>query len=394
MKPVIIIGTGLAGYTLAREFRKLDKTTPLFIVTADDGGFYSKPMLSNAFAQGKRAEQLVTQNAAQMAAQLAATIMTGTRVLAIDTAAKAVETTAGSFEYDKLVLALGAQPIRLSISGDGATDIISVNNIHDYSLFRQRIAERGEQARITILGAGLIGCEFADDLSAGGHRVTVVDPNHLPLAALAAPALSRGLHAALAKRGVSFHLGTSAARIERNGTSLHVALANGGTVETDLVLSAVGLRPDLGLADSAGLRTARGIVVDAKGSTSAPDVFALGDCAEYATASGTGVLPYVAPLMTAARAIARTLAGDPTDIELKPSPVIVKTLSFPLALMPPPAGPKAVGSWQETHYGERIICRYYDEAGTMVGFGVAPQEAGIRQSLMAELGTSKSTIAA
>ncbi len=394
MKPVIIIGTGLAGYTLAREFRKLDKTTPLFIISADDGGFYSKPMLSNAFAQGKRVEHLVTHSAVQMAAQLAATIMTGTRVLAIDAVGKRVDTTAGSFEYDRLVLAVGAQPVRLPIEGGGAADIVSVNNIDDYRLFRGKLARMGEKARVAVLGAGLIGCEFADDLSSGGYKVTVVDPNKRPLAALAPSALSQALRVALERRDVTFRLGTTAARVERRGTSLEVALADGCMLEADLVLSAVGLRPDLRLAQSAGLCTGRGIMVDTRGGTSAKDVFALGDCAEYATDAGTSVLPYVAPLMTAARAIARTLAGNPTDIDLKPAPVIVKTLSFPMALVPPPAATNADGSWHETQYGERIICRYYDGDGTMVAFGVAPQEANIRQSLLAELGSSKMTIAA
>ncbi len=80
MRPIIIIGAGMAGYTAARELRKLDKTVPLTIVTADDGGFYSKPMLSNAYAQNKLPAQLVTQTRDQLAAQLDATIMTGTRV--------------------------------------------------------------------------------------------------------------------------------------------------------------------------------------------------------------------------------------------------------------------------------------------------------------------------
>lgn len=391
MKPVTIIGTGLAGYTQAREFRKLDKTTPLFILTADDGGFYSKPMLSNAFAQGKRADQLVTQTAVQMAGQLSATIMTGTRVLGVDTRAKTVETSSGTFPYDKLVLAVGAQPIRLVINGDAADQVASVNNIADYAHLRERI---GEQARIAVIGAGLIGCEFADDLASARHRVTVIDPNERPLAALAAPALSHGLHAALAQRGVHFCLGTTVTRVEHKHDALDVALADGRSLDADVVLSAVGLRPDLRLAHASGLHTARGIVVDAQGRTSAPDVFALGDCAEYTTESGTRILPYVAPIMTAARAIARTLSGEPTDIELKPSPVIVKTLSFPMALMPPPATPKADGAWHETQYGERIVCRYYNGEGTMVGFGVAPQEANIRQTLLAELGSSRATLAA
>ena len=80
MKPIIIIGAGLAGYTVAREFRKLDKATPLIMITADSGGFYSKPMLSNAFAHGKQAEQMVTHSVTQMAEQLNATIHANTHV--------------------------------------------------------------------------------------------------------------------------------------------------------------------------------------------------------------------------------------------------------------------------------------------------------------------------
>ena len=86
MKPIIIIGAGLAGYTVAREFRKLDKTTPLVMITADSGGFYSKPMLSNAFAHGKQAEQMITHSATQMAEQQNMSIQANTRVTAIDTA--------------------------------------------------------------------------------------------------------------------------------------------------------------------------------------------------------------------------------------------------------------------------------------------------------------------
>jgi len=91
--------------------------------------------------------------------------------------------------------------------------------------------------------------------------------------------------------------------------------------------------------------------------------------------------------MTAARAIGRTLAGQPTPIALRPAPVIVKTPSFPLALMPPPLYAKAGGAWSETHEAERIVSRFYDATGILVGFGVAPQEALIRQQLMAALGS-------
>ncbi|OGB22654.1 MAG: Rubredoxin-NAD(+) reductase [Burkholderiales bacterium RIFCSPLOWO2_02_FULL_57_36] len=388
MKPITIIGAGLAGYTVAREFRKLDKSTPLTIITADDGGFYSKPMLSNAFAQNKLPAQLVTQTAAQMAAQLNAQIVAVTQVTSIDSVNRIIDSSAGKLEYGKLVIAVGAQPIRLNIDGDAADQVLSVNHVTDYANFRSRIISSA--ARVAILGAGLIGCEFADDLAGAGHTVTLIDPNPLPLAALAAPALSQGLQKALEARGISLHLGMTAARIDKTADGLRITLADGHTVESDVVLSAVGLRPDLALAKIAKLATGRGILVDAAGQTSAPDIYALGDCAEYTMSPGiTQILPYIAPMMTAARAIARTLTGQLTQIEFKPAPVIVKTPCYPLALLPAAMHAAGIGDWHAETANGRTICRFYDAQGMMTGFGVAPQDAAVRQSLMAGLGTTR-----
>lgn len=390
MKPIIIVGAGMAAYTIARELRKLDKAVPVLIITADNGGFYSKPMLSNAFAQKKLAEQLITQSAAQMGEQLGANIMTGVSVDKIDTAGKKIDTSAGVFDYEKLVLAVGAQPIRLQIAGDAAQEVLSVNHIDDYAAFRASLLpQQRDAARVAILGAGLIGCEFADDLAAHGHAVTLIDPNALPLAALAAPVLSQGLHAALIARGIDLRLGTTAASIDRAGDALTIALANGDTVVADVVLSAVGLRPDLRLAQASQLQTARGIVVDAYGRTSAEDVYALGDCAEYRldNEGRSSPLPYIAPLMSAGRAIAKTLLGEATEIDLKHAPVIVKTPSYPLALVPPPAHAIGDGRWETEQDGERTIARFIDAGGMLVGFGVAPQEAKTRQALLAALGS-------
>src|SRR5690349_13010656 len=123
MHPIVILGAGLAGYNVAREFRKLDKNSPLIVITADTGDFYSKPMLSNAFAQKKSAEQLVSQSAAKMAEQINATILSGTRVTRIDVEAKTVVTSAGTHQFDKLVIATGAQPIRLALQGNAADEV-------------------------------------------------------------------------------------------------------------------------------------------------------------------------------------------------------------------------------------------------------------------------------
>ena len=383
MAPIVIIGAGMAAYSVARELRKLDKTAPLLVIAGDAGGFYSKPMLSNAIAMGKGAHQLVSHSAEQMAAQLDATVLAHTRASAIDPAARTVTTSQGSFEYSQLVLALGAAPIRLPMGGDGAADVLSVNHLDDYAELRRRLDEVGRAAHVAIIGAGLIGCEFADDLLAGGHEVTLIDPNTLPLAALAAPSLSHGLAQAWQGKRVNLKLGTTVLTVSKTGAGLQLALASGETLAADLVLSAVGLRPSIALAQAAGLETRRGIVIDAYGRTSAADVFALGDCAEYTTASGSAVLPYVAPLLAAARAIASTLAGKPMPIELKNDAVIVKTPSYKLALAPPPVG--TAGAWIDEHDGERTISRFVDGAGAMRGFGLSAHTPALRQKLLAEM---------
>jgi rubredoxin-NAD+ reductase len=382
--PVVIVGAGMAAYAVAREFRKLDKTSPLLIVAGDGGGAYAKPMLSNAFALGKAAPQLLSQSAEQMAATLDATVLTRTTVDAIDSAAAVIETAQGQrIGYRQLVLALGAQPIRLAIDGDGADEILSVNHLDDYAHMRERLAALGRPARVAILGAGLIGCEFADDLVAGGHQVTLIDPNPRPLALLAAPALSEALARAWTALPITLKLGTTAASVRRGDGGLVLTLADGGSVEADLILSAVGLRPSIALAKEAGLITGRGIVIDGYGHTSVPGIYALGDCAEYSTANGGAVMPYVAPMLAAARAIGATLAGTPTPIDLKADAVLVKTPSCKLALAPPPHGSR--GEWVSAPDGERTIARFVDEQGLVRGFGLSLPTPALRQSLLAEL---------
>jgi rubredoxin-NAD+ reductase len=215
-----------------------------------------------------------------------------------------------------------------------------------------------------------------------------VDPNPLPLAAIAPPALSQGLAAALTARGITLRLATTASQINKAIDGLEVHLADHSMVKADLVLSAVGLRPELTVAKAGNLATGRGILVDAFGQTSVRDIYALGDCAEYTCEldGGTRTLPYIAPLMTAARAIARTLSGTATMIDLKPAPVIVKTPCYLMALVPPPLHAIASGEWRSASYDGTIVSRFYDEHGIMVGFGVAPHEPNIRQKLLAELG--------
>ncbi len=376
VNPIVIVGTGLAGYTLARELRKRDADLPLHLVTADGGESYSKPMLSNGLDKGKTPDQLVMAGADKMAADLNAEIWTRTRVNALLPSQRRIETSRGELAYDRLVLALGADPIRLDFEGDGADAVLSVNDMDDYRRYREAIAGA---SRIAILGAGLIGCEFADDLHRGGIAAELIDPSPWPLGRLLPPRAAAALRGALEQAGVRLHMGATATRVERHAGALRLTLSDGGVVDADAVLSAVGLRPRTTLAGAAGLRTERGVVVDRELRTSADGVYALGDCAEVAGL----VLPFVMPLMTAARALAATLTGTATPVVYPPMPVVVKTPDCPLVVSPPPAG--AHGEWQEEVLDDGVRALFVDADGQALGFALVGSATAEKQALTKQL---------
>ena len=171
--PVVIIGTGLAGYNLAREFRKLDSETPLLLITTDDGRSYSKPMLSTGFGKNKDADGLSMAEPGAMAEQLDAQVWTHTRVTGIDPGHRRLWIGEEAVAYRDLVLAWGAEVLSVPIEGDAADQLFTVNDLQGYGRFRQAVEGK---RKVLILGAGLIGCEFANDLSLGGYEVDLVAP--------------------------------------------------------------------------------------------------------------------------------------------------------------------------------------------------------------------------
>lgn len=376
MHPIVIIGTGLAGYTLAREWRKLDKDTPLHVLTADDGRFYSKPMLSNAFHSKKTPDALAMQSAAQMAEQLNARVDTHVTVSAIDTAAHSVTADSHSIAYSKLVLALGADPIRLPLEGDAADVVLSINDLADYARFRTRTADA---KRILIMGAGLIGCEFANDMCAAGFDVEVVDPAPQPLGRLLPPRAAEALAAALARLGVRWHFGSTVTSLNHRSGAVCARLSNGSEVRADVVLSAIGLRPRIALAAAAAISTQRGILTDKLLQTSAEDVYALGDCAEVAGL----LLPFIMPIMHAARALAKTLHGQATPVHYPAMPVVVKTPALPVVISPPP--PQAAGAWQESGTGADVRGVFLGPDNALLGFALSGGANAEKNALVQKL---------
>lgn len=371
MKPVVIVGTGLAGYTTAREFRKHDADTPLVMITADDGTSYSKPMLSNAMARAKAPADLAQATADAMAEQLGADIRTRTRVTALDAEARAVTLDDGdTIEAARIVLGIGADQADPGLAGDGAGDVFAVNDLEAYA--RVRAALEGAR-RVVLIGGGLIGCELANDWVNAGYEVTIVEPLAYPLGRMLPPLAGESLRAALERTGVRLLTGRAATAVERADGALAVIDDSGERQPADVAVRAIGLRPRTALADAAGLRVARGIVTDRALETSAPGIHALGDCA----AVDGLVLPFIMPINHCARALGPTLAGVRTEVDYPVMPVIVKTPCCPVQLYAPPAG--VDGEWTEERIDGGVRALFHDSGGRLRGFaltGTAVQEKG------------------
>lgn len=370
--PIVIVGTGLAGYSLVRELRKLSADLPILMITADDGHSYSKPMLSTGFTKGKQADELIQTDAEAMAAQLGVELRTYATVTGLDPQQHLLYLGDTPIKYRKLVLAWGADVIRLSLAGDGVDGVYSINDLLDYRAFRKALA--GKQ-RVAIMGAGLIGCEFANDLHNGGYQVDVIAPSSTAMPGLAPEAVGGAVTQALRDAGVRFHLGTCVQRIDRQAAAYRLTLENGSILDTDLVISAVGLRPRIQLAKAAGLATGRGILVNRALATSDADIYALGDCAEV----DGHLLMYVLPLMAAAKALAKTLAGEGTQVAYPAMPVMVKTPLCPTVICPPPHG--AAGRWHYEGEGCNIKALFEDDQGQLLGFALTGSCVAEKQQL-------------
>ena len=370
---VVVVGSGLAAWTVVKEFRKHDSSTPVTLVTASSGDAYPKPALSTAFAQNKLPEQLRNGVASELAATLNLQLQAHTRALSLNLSAQTLHTDHGDFAYSRLVLAHGADPIRIPLQGDAADTVLSVNQLEDYQVLRDRLQPG---MRVLIMGAGLIGCEFANDLSGAGFKVQVVDPAPRALAALLPEDASAQLQLALSDLGVGWHFNDSVVSLNHHAGALQAVLHNGDTVDTDLVLSAIGLRASTGWLKSSGLVCDKGVVVNSLLQTSDPHVYALGDVAQYAFAHNR-LLPYVMPIMTTARALGATLSGTPTEAVFPVMPVAVKTPAMPLLLALP--APGAAGDW---HTADEGVWQFIAEGGQCLGFVLAGKQTAQRSKAL------------
>ena len=377
MHPIVIIGTGLAGFNTVKEFRKLDKETPIVMLTDDDGRNYSKPMLSAGFTKEKTADDLCMATPEKVAEQFNVDVRTGVHVAGIDAANKRVLLPDDHLDYSKLVLALGADTWTPPLEGDAVGEVFSVNDLMDYGKFRAAVDGK---KTVTILGGGLIGCEFANDLSNGGFQVSLVEPMGRCLPLLLPEQASEAVGRGLAELGVQFHFGPLAKAVHHGDNGqLVTELSDGSKLESDVVLSAIGLRPRISMAKEAGLDTNRGILTDKTLRTSADDIYALGDCAEVQG----HVLPYVLPLMASARALAKTLAGDTTEVSYGVMPVTIKTPACPVVVCPAAEGSE--GDWEVEADGNTVQALFRGKDGSLLGYALTGEAVKEKMKLNKEL---------
>lgn len=341
---IVVVGAGRAGWQVVQALRDAGCSAPVTLVSACSGDVYDKPMLSVLVARGLAVDGLARERAADAAARLGVRLLVDTHAVAIDATARRLRTTRGTLRWQHLVLAQGAAPLLPLPFQPGQA--WQVNDLAAYRRLRTRID--GAPRRLAIVGAGLVGCELANDLALAGHAVTLLDLQPQPLAAALPAAAGQRLLAAWARLPIRFVGGVRVAAMQRaataaandraapwrldltgiDGTSAH------DPVFADEVIAATGLRTPGRLAASAGLAydsAAGGIAVSgATGATSAAGIYALGDCAVVDGRASR----YIEPIARQAAAIAAHILGRPcAAVPAGPPPLLrVKTSALPITL--------------------------------------------------------------
>jgi NADPH-dependent 2,4-dienoyl-CoA reductase/sulfur reductase-like enzyme/nitrite reductase/ring-hydroxylating ferredoxin subunit len=272
---VVILGGGAAGLAAADMLRREGYDGPLTMISADDSAPYDRPNLSKDFLAGTASDDWIPLRSPDFYKDRRIELVLNSRVSALDLQQKRVQLENGkTYRFEALLIATGAEPVRLKI--EGATDS-QINYLRTFADSKAIIAKAASAKRVAVVGASFIGLEVAASLRARGIAVDVVAPESQPLERVMGPEVGlfiRRLHEA---HGVVFHLGETVKRID--GRKL--TLTGGAALEADIVVLGVGVHPSLAIAEQAGLAIDRGIAVNEYLATSAPGVFAAGDVARW-----------------------------------------------------------------------------------------------------------------
>ena len=298
---IVIVGAGAAAFAAAHAFHRGGIADRVTIVGAEETGPVDRPNLSKEYLAGKAPADWIP-----LAMPEGVTLRTGARVADLDPRARLVRLTDGStVPWDALLLATGAEAVRLDVPG---ADLPHVHTLRTFADSTSIIEGAARARRAVVVGAGFIGLEVAASLRERGLAVDVVAPVS-SLGKIMGPEIGSFVESLHREHGVTLHIGDGVTSI----SSASVRLQSGPELPADLVVVGIGVRPATGLAERAGLQVDRGIVVDERLQTSAPGVYAAGDVARWPDARFGGAIRVehwvVAERMGAAAA--RAILGDP-----------------------------------------------------------------------------------
>ncbi|HEX5049684.1 MAG TPA: FAD-dependent oxidoreductase [Gammaproteobacteria bacterium] len=272
---VVIVGAGAAGHAAAETLRREGYRGELVMIGADSAPPVDRPNLSKDYLAGNAPEDWLPLRPTEFFAEHNITLLLGARVTSIDTGRKQVVLDDGRTEsYDKLLLATGAEPVKLDLPGGTLPHVHYLRTLADC---RAIIAAAASARRAVVIGSSFIGLEVAASLRARKIEVDIVSPDDVPLGKVMGPELGAFIRRVHEEHGVKFHLGTRPKSIDAQS----VTLENGERLSADLVVIGVGVRPAVSLAEKAGLKTDRGVLVNEYLETSSPGVFAAGDIARW-----------------------------------------------------------------------------------------------------------------
>jgi NADPH-dependent 2,4-dienoyl-CoA reductase/sulfur reductase-like enzyme/nitrite reductase/ring-hydroxylating ferredoxin subunit len=272
---IVIVGGGAAGNAAAEVLRREGYAGKLTILSADDALPCDRPNLSKGYLAGSAAQESNLLRPAGFYRERDIDVKLGARVVKIDAANRTAQLEDGRRErYDALLLATGAEPVHLNVPGG---DLPLVHYLRTEADARALVDKAMQSRRAVVIGASFIGLEVAASLRAREMEVHVVGRETCPMERILGSEAGQFIQKLHESHGVSFHLGTTATRIDGHA----VTLENGQSLRADLVVIGVGVRPALALAEDAGLAVDRGITVDEYLQTSVPGIFAAGDIARW-----------------------------------------------------------------------------------------------------------------
>jgi NADPH-dependent 2,4-dienoyl-CoA reductase/sulfur reductase-like enzyme/nitrite reductase/ring-hydroxylating ferredoxin subunit len=272
---IVIIGGGAAGFAAAEMLRRKEFRGSIVMLSSDTAPPVDRPNLSKDYLAGSAPEDWLPLRPDSYYAESDIDLRLKAEVTSIDTKTRHVVLAGGErIPYDRLLLSTGAEPVRLPIPGAGQSHVHTLRSLADC---RAIIESATGARRAIVIGASFIGLEAAAALRARDIEVHVVAPEQRPMERVLGPGMGDFVRALHEEHGVVFHLGDTVVAIDGK----RATLKSGATLEADLVVVGVGVRPRLALAEQAGLALDRGVVVNAHLETSIPGIYAAGDIARW-----------------------------------------------------------------------------------------------------------------